>query len=208
MNQPHYDLVTKYAASPVTADEVPYRLRQAFQALRSGRPQPAMVDMSEDVAEAALTAPLDYKPVPWVRSAADFGAVREAADLLLRAKSPLIWAGHGVLYAEATAEFQQVAELLGAPMMNTLMGKSAIDERHELACGTGGHAKTAAVMHFLEQADVVLAVGSSLSPELVHAGDPARQDADPRHERRARPQQGPSDGRADPGGCEAVPAAS
>jgi thiamine pyrophosphate-dependent acetolactate synthase large subunit-like protein len=56
-----------------------------------------------------------------------------------------------------------VAELLGAPMMNTLMGKSAIDERHELACGTGGHAKTAAVMHFLEQADVVLAVGSSLS---------------------------------------------
>ena len=49
MNQPHYDLVTKYSASPVTADEVPYRLRQAFQALRSGRPQPAMVDMSEDV---------------------------------------------------------------------------------------------------------------------------------------------------------------
>jgi thiamine pyrophosphate-dependent acetolactate synthase large subunit-like protein len=162
-NQPHYDLVTKYSASPVTADEVPYRLRQAFAALRSGRPQPAMVDMSEDVAEAALTVPLDYQPVPWVRSAADFGAVREAADLLLRAKTPLLWAGHGVLYAEASAEFQQLAELLGAPMMNTLMGKSSIDERHELACGTGGHAKTAAVMHYLREADVVLAVGSSLS---------------------------------------------
>jgi thiamine pyrophosphate-dependent acetolactate synthase large subunit-like protein len=163
LNQPHYDLVTKYTASPVSADEVPYRLRQAFQALRSGRPQPAMVDISEDVADGALTAPLDYKPVPWVRAAADSGAVREAADLLLRAKLPLIWAGHGVLYAEATAEFQQVAELLGAPMMNTLMGKSAINETHELACGTGGHAKAAAVMHYLEHADVVLAVGSSIS---------------------------------------------
>jgi thiamine pyrophosphate-dependent acetolactate synthase large subunit-like protein len=163
MNQPHYDLVTKYSASPITPDEVPYRLRQAFQALRAGRPQPAMVDMSEDVAEGALTVPFDYQPVRRVRSAADFGAVREAADLLLRAKSPLLWAGHGVLYAEASAEFQEVAELLGAPMMTTLMGKSAVDERHSLACGTGGHAKTAAVMHYLDAADVVLAVGSSIS---------------------------------------------
>ena len=86
----------------MTADEVPYRLRQAYQALRSGRPQPAMVDIREDVAEAALSGPLDYKPVPWVRSAADFGAVREAADLLLRAKLPMIWAGNGILYAQAT----------------------------------------------------------------------------------------------------------
>ena len=163
MNQPHYDLVTKYSASPITPDEVPYRLRQAFQALRSGRPQPAMVDMSEDVAEGALTTPVDHQPVRQVRSAADFGAVRETADLLLRARLPLLWAGHGVLYAEASAEFQQVAELLGAPMMNTLMGKSSIDERHPLACGTGGHAKTAAVIHYLERADVVLAVGSSIS---------------------------------------------
>jgi thiamine pyrophosphate-dependent acetolactate synthase large subunit-like protein len=163
MNQPHYDLITKYSASPITPDEVPYRLRQAFQALRSGRPQPAMVDMSEDVAEGALTAPFDYQPVRQVRSAADFGAVREAADLLLQARSPLLWAGHGVLYAEASAEFQELAELLGAPMMTTLMGKSAINERHPLACGTGGHAKTAAVMHYLTEADVVLAVGSSIS---------------------------------------------
>jgi acetolactate synthase-1/2/3 large subunit len=173
MNQPHYDLVTKYSASPMTPDEVPYRLRQAFQALRSGRPQPAMVDMSEDVAEGALTAPFEYQPVRQVRSAADFGAVREAADLLLRAKLPLLWAGHGVLYAEASAELQELAELLGAPMMNTLMGKSAINETHPLACGTGGHAKTAAVMHYLNAADVVLAVGSSISQSSFTPSIPA-----------------------------------
>ena len=150
MNKAHYRTVTKYAATPLTADEIPYRLRQAFQALRSGRPQPAMVDIPDEAASDRLSGPLDYKPVPWVRSAADFGAVREAADLLLRAKLPLIWAGNGVLYAEATDELQQVAELLGAPMMNTLQGKSAFDETPRAGGGTGGHAKTAgAVVHCL-----------------------------------------------------------
>jgi acetolactate synthase-1/2/3 large subunit len=163
MNAPHYQLVTKYAATPFSAEEVPYRLRQAFQALRSGRPQPAMVDMTEDVAAEAYPGALSYRPVPRVRSAADFGSVREAADRLLRAKLPLIWAGNGVLYAEATAELQELAELLGAPVVNTLMGKSAFNERHELSAGTGGHAKTAMVMHYLDKSDVVLAVGSSLS---------------------------------------------
>ncbi len=163
VNKPHYDLITKYASSPVSANEVPYRLRQAFQALRAGRPAPAMVDMTDEVAEDLYQGDFTYTPVRKVRSAADFGAVREAADLLLRAKLPLIWAGNGVLYAGATAELQELAELLGAPMMNTLMGKSAIDERHELAAGTGGHAKTAMVMHYLDKSDLVLAVGSSLS---------------------------------------------
>ena len=165
---------------------MPYRLRQAFQALRSGRPQPAMVDMTEDVADGSLTMPFDYQPVRQVRSAADFGAVREAADRLLRAKLPLLWAGNGVLYAEATAEFQELAELLGAPVMNTLMGKSALPtSATSCPCGTGGHAKTAAVMHYLEHADVVLAVGSSISQSsftpaippgktLIHATNDAR----------------------------------
>jgi acetolactate synthase-1/2/3 large subunit len=163
VNQPHYELVTKYAASPLTADEVPYRLRQAFAALRSGRPQPAMVDMTEDVADAAFAGPLSYRPVARVRSAADFGSVREAADRILRAKLPLIWAGNGVLYAGATAELRELAELLGAPVMNTLMGKSAFDERHPLSAGTGAHAKTGMAVHFLAAADLVLAVGTSLS---------------------------------------------
>ena len=163
MNLPHYGLITKYAASPLTPEEVPYRLRQAFQALRSGRPQPAMVDMTEAVAEGVFPGPLEYRPVPRVRSAADFGAVREAADRLLLARLPLLWAGSGVLYAGASAELRELAELLGAPVMTTLMGKSGFNERHELSAGTGGHAKTGMAIHFLEHRDLVLAVGSSLS---------------------------------------------
>jgi thiamine pyrophosphate-dependent acetolactate synthase large subunit-like protein len=163
MNEPHYELITKYSASPLTAEEVPYRLRQAYQALRSGRPQPAMVDMTEDVADQAYPGTLDYRPVAAVRSAADSGAVKEAADRLLRAKLPLLWAGNGVLYAEASPELTELAELLGAPVMTTLMGKSAFNERHELSVGTGAHAKTGAAMHFIGASDLVLAVGTSLS---------------------------------------------
>jgi acetolactate synthase-1/2/3 large subunit len=163
VNKDVYRSVTKYAATPLTADEIPYRLRQAYQALRSGRPLPAMVDIPDEAASGRLSGPLDYRPVPWVRTAADFGAVREAADLLLRARLPMIWAGNGVLYAQAWDELREVAELLGAPVMNTLQGKSAFNERHELSVGTGAHAKTAMAMWALQESDCVLAVGSSLS---------------------------------------------
>ena len=163
VNKDHYRNVTKYAATPLTADEIPYRLRQAYQALRSGRPLPAMVDIPDEAASGRLSGPLEYKPVPWVRTAADFGAVREAADLLLRATLPMIWSGNGVLYAEAWDELREVAELLGAPVMNTLQGKSSFDERHELSVGTGAHAKTATAVWALRESDAVLALGSSLS---------------------------------------------
>ena len=98
-----------------------------------------------------------------MRAAADPGGVSEAADLLLRARSPLIWAGHGVLYAEASAELQEVAELLGAPVMTTLQGKSAIPETHELSVGTSAVVETAGVAHYMDESDTYLIVGSSLS---------------------------------------------
>ena len=100
---------------------------------------------------------MEYRPGP------DAGGVREAADLLLRAERPLIWSGHGTLYAEASAELQAVAELLGAPVLTTLMGKSGFDEGHELSVGTGGYSESPVLRHFLDAADTLLAVGSSLS---------------------------------------------
>ena len=104
-----------------------------------------------------------YTPVRRMRSAADEGAVREAAERLLAAETPLIWAGQGVLYAEASAELREVAELLGAPAMTTLQGKSAIPEMHPLAAGVGALPTTAMAAHYLQASDCVLAVGSSLT---------------------------------------------
>ncbi len=159
----HYRAITKYAATALTPEAIPYRMRQAFAALRSGRPQPAMVELPGSVCDADFAGPVDYEPVRAVRSAADFGAVREAADRLLGAARPMIWAGNGILYAGASTELQEVAELLGAPVMSTLQGKSNFPETHELSAGVAGHAKTPMAKWALRDSDVVLVVGSSLS---------------------------------------------
>ena len=166
---PNFEAVDNYRASAkqavrvVTADSIPQRLRMAFTALRTGRPGPVMLELTDDACNAELPGALEYTPIRRVRSAADSGAVQEAADRLLRAQSPLIWAGQGVLYAEASDELREVAELLGAPVMTTLQGKSAFPETHELSAGVGAHAETKMVRHYLTECDVLLAAGSSLS---------------------------------------------
>ncbi len=159
----NYRHVTKHSSIALEPDRVPQHMRMAFTALRSGRPRPVMVELPRNVSAAELSADFDYTPVAPIRAGADPGGVIEAADLLLRARSPLIWAGHGVLYAEASAELQEVAELLGAPVMTTLQGKSAIPETHELSVGMSAVVETAAVTHYMDECETYLIVGSSLS---------------------------------------------
>ena len=159
----NYAATTRHAATVRTVDELQQRARMAFTALRSGRPGPVMLEMPVDVCNAEFKGPLDYQPIRPSKAGADSGAVAEAADLLLRSGSTMIWAGQGVLYAEASAELQEVAALLGVPVMTTLQGKSALPETHELAAGVGAYVRTAMVAHYLEVSDTVLAVGTSLS---------------------------------------------
>ncbi len=158
----NYGATTKMAQKVLAADQVPVKLRQAFTQLRSGRPQPVMLELPGDVC-AAEVGDIPYAPVRRMRSAADEGAVREAAERLLAAETPLILAGQGVLYAEASAELVEVAELLGAPVATTLQGKSAIPEAHPLAAGVGALSTTAMTAHYLEASDTLLAVGTSLT---------------------------------------------
>ena len=82
---------------------------------------------------------------------------------LLAAKRPIIHAGQGVLYAEAWTELQELAELLQAPVMTTLSGKSAFPEDHPLALGTGSATTTGPVVHFLNRADLVFGIGCSFT---------------------------------------------
>ena len=158
----NYRATTKMAQKVLAADQVPVKLRQAFTQLRSGRPQPVMLELPGDVC-AAEVGDIPYAPVRRMRSAADEGAVREAAERLLQAETPLILAGQGVLYAEASAELVEVAELLGAPVATTLQGKSAIPEAHPLATGIGALSTTAMTAHYLQASDTLLAVGTSLT---------------------------------------------
>jgi acetolactate synthase-1/2/3 large subunit len=82
---------------------------------------------------------------------------------MVTARLPLIHAGLGILYAGATAELVELAELLQAPVMTTLSGKSAFPEEHPLSIGSGGMAWPRAITHFLAESDCLFGAGASLS---------------------------------------------
>ncbi len=94
--------VCKWTAYVSEVAEIPGALRRAYQALRSGKPGPVLVEFANPVYEAELVGPLDYRPVPVLRSAPDPIAVKAAVKLLLAARHPLLWAGQGIHYAEAS----------------------------------------------------------------------------------------------------------
>jgi thiamine pyrophosphate-dependent acetolactate synthase large subunit-like protein len=159
-----YQYVTKWAARVNYPERIPALMRRAFAQLRTGQPGPVMLEIPRDIAAAELDeAALNYTPARTYRSAGDPADVAEAARLLLAARRPLLHAGHGVLWAEATDELRELAELVEAPVMTTMAGKSAFPEDHPLSAGTGGHTLARAAAHCLVQADLVFGIGCSFS---------------------------------------------
>ncbi len=169
----NYSATTKWADRIPSADSIPQRMRRAFTLLRSGRPQPVMLEIPVDVANEELSGPLDYQPVRPAKTAADPDAVHDAVDLLIAAKRPMIWAGQGTLYAGASRQLTELAERLGAPVMTTLMGKSAFNERHPLSLGTGSYSATAMVRDYLEHCDAIFAIGASLTKTIFAPAIPS-----------------------------------
>src|SRR4029450_3775817 len=123
-----------------------------------------------EVDEAIVQA---YRVVKSTCSAGNPQDIAEAAQALLQAHQPVIHAGQGVLYAEASAELVELAELLQIPVMTTLEGKSAFPEDHPLSLGTGSGVMAGPVYHFLRQADVVFSIGSSLTKHGMATNIPA-----------------------------------
>ncbi|MBF5092713.1 MULTISPECIES: thiamine pyrophosphate-requiring protein [unclassified Novosphingobium] len=155
--------VTKTAEPILRAEDTPAVLRRAFSALRNGRLRPALVEMPWDVLAEEIPGELDYRPVISTRFGPDPAAVEAVADRLVAARRLVIHAGQGVHWAEAYAELRELAELLGAPVSTSLEGKSAFDETHPLALGSGGAAIPGQLRHFLDRADLILGIGCSLS---------------------------------------------
>lgn len=161
----NYAPVTKFVEQVTTADRVIDTMRRAFARLRMGRPGPVMVEIPADVAAEQLDPAVVelYRPVKGARSEADPGDVMAAARALLEARDPVIHAGQGVLYAEAGPELLELAELTGVPVMTTMGGKSAFPETHPLSLGSASGVMNRPVRHFLEKADLVFGVGTSLT---------------------------------------------
>ncbi len=168
-----YESITKWSEEINMVERVPELMRRAFTKLRSGRPGPVLLEIPQDVAMAEFPDEgLDYTPPPWMRQAGDPEAIRRAAQALLAAERPIIHAGQGVLYAEASDELVQVAEFLQTPVMTTLPGKSAFPETHPLSVGASGPSTTLGVHRFLTRADLVFGVGCSFTQSFFAAPIP------------------------------------
>ena len=165
---PHFSSVNSYA--PVTkfveqvnaAGRIADTMRRAFARLKMARPGPVMVEIPADVAIEEVDPALveGYRPVKATTSAGNPQDVLEAAKALLQAKHPVINAGQGVMYADASSE---LVELIQAPVMTTMAGKGAIAEKHPLALGSGSGVMSRPVYHFLDRADLVFGVGTSFT---------------------------------------------
>jgi acetolactate synthase-1/2/3 large subunit len=164
-----FDSVAKWVGRIDRPERVDDYVDMAFTIAASGRPGPAVLLAPADVLglpaggglqrEAALGAfPLD-------RCVADPHRVAEAADLLCRAKSPLVVAGGGVHLSAAAAALAEIQEACSLPVATTVMGKGAVDEMHPLSLGVIGYfmgpgSRTHEMRRIVEDADVILFVGA------------------------------------------------
>ena len=161
---PNYQHITKWSGRINTIERIPEMVSQAFTHLRNGRPGPVLLELPGDVGHAEVPADIEeYQVSRSYKSYAAKEDVRDIVTALLKAKAPVINAGQGTLYAEATDELIEFAELVNVPVMTTLAGKSAYPEDHTLALGTGGNTGTLMVDRFLQNTDFVLGIGTSFA---------------------------------------------
>jgi len=168
-----YRPVTKWSAMAHSVQELPDLMRRAYHAMRSGKGGPVLIEIPAEVWETQYAGELDYAPAPVQRAAPDPDAVKTAVRMLLKAKAPLLLAGQGVLYADASDRLSALAELIPAPVLTTNPGKSTIAENHPLALGASTRSRPKMVTDFMAKADLVLAIGSSLTRTPFGPGVPS-----------------------------------
>jgi acetolactate synthase-1/2/3 large subunit len=156
--------VTKWSVLVTRPDTVPEVMRRAFRIMLTGRKGPVHIDLAQDVIrqeiEAEVRPPQKYRPMGMIRG--DTELIKQAAQLLVKAASPAIMSGGGVIASGASPEVLELATLLGTPVATTAMGKSSFPEDHPLALGVVGlFGQDVANKVFRgDKTDVLLAVGS------------------------------------------------
>ncbi len=145
-------------------------LKKAFHIARTGRPGPVVVDIPKDV--SLMTAPFQYPERVEMRSynpvkKGHGGQIRKAVQLLLQAKRPYIYTGGGVVLGNASAELRELADWLGYPCTNTLMGLGAMPASDPKFLGMLGMHGTFEANMTMQHCDVLLAVGARFDDRVI-----------------------------------------
>ena len=172
--------ITKHNYLVTDPAEIPRAIAEAFHIASTGRPGPVLVDIAKDALQKMTdfnypkTVQLSgYSP----KTSPDAKAVAEAASLIAQSKKPVFYVGGGVIKANAHRELLQLAELVGAPVVTTLMARGAFPDSHHLHLGMPGMHGTVAAVTALQKADLLITLGArfddrvtgKLSTFAVHA---------------------------------------
>ena len=172
--------ITKHNYLVTDPAEIPRAIAEAFHIANSGRPGPVLVDIAKD----ALQKMTDFNYPKSVhlsgyapKTSPDSKAIAEAASLIAQSKKPVFYVGGGVIKANAHRELLQLAELVGAPVVTTLMARGAFPDSHHLHLGMPGMHGTVAAVTALQKADLLITLGArfddrvtgKLSTFAVHA---------------------------------------
>ena len=172
--------ITKHNYLVTDPAEIPRAIAEAFHIANSGRPGPVLVDIAKD----ALQKMTDFNYPKKVelsgyspKTSPDSKAIAEAASLIAQSKKPVFYVGGGVIKANAHRELLQLAELVGAPVVTTLMARGAFPDSHHLHLGMPGMHGTVAAVTALQKADLLITLGArfddrvtgKLSTFAVHA---------------------------------------
>jgi acetolactate synthase-1/2/3 large subunit len=155
--------VVKHSYLVTDVNDIPRVVNEAFYLATSGRPGPILIDLPKDVTSAVCTAPdperikIPGYTVPARAATADLEA---AAAALAKAKRPLLYIGQGAVISGAGKEITQLAEKLHSPVVNTLLGKGAMDETHPLHLGMLGMHGTAYANKAVQHCDLIMAIGA------------------------------------------------
>ena len=160
----NYRGITKWVSNINSAARIPEMMGRAYSLLKQGKPGPVMLEIPGDVGEEEIPDDaFDYTPVKPFRSGAAPEDVRDLVSALLKSECPVISAGQGVLYAEATDALIEFAEWTKTPVMTTLAGKSAFPETHPLSLGTGAASHSLMVAEYLKKTDFFFGIGTSMT---------------------------------------------
>jgi len=160
--------VVKRGFYPHRVDQVQRVMHRAFNSAVTGRPGPVHVELPIDVQSHAAEIPaMDYGNHRATHTAVrpDPDGIEQMAAILARAKRPVVLAGGGCIAARAHVELREVAELLGAPVITTMMGKGVFPEDHPLCAQHTGANGTAVGNHIARTADVIVAIGTRFAEQ-------------------------------------------
>jgi acetolactate synthase-1/2/3 large subunit len=167
--RPLMEAVSKWVGRVQRPDMLINIMAHALRVATTGRPGPVVVEIPEEIWSAPLTSydisGFDQSKSRWPRHrvAAQHSVIEEAIALFRDAKRPIVLAGGGVMASNAYEEITAFADEFRIPVITSMNGKGAIDERHPLSLGVVGQFGNVTANHALQHADLVLAIGSKFT---------------------------------------------